>query len=100
MPMPGKCFRLSAQVSSESPSEIRRPIEEALGAGATIKPTEDGFEVKALLNGESARDLNRTLLSAMRRAEKRTRLRAEWTSDTTTEKFFDYVSKGTRRNSK
>ncbi len=95
--MPPKSFRLSAQISSDDPSAIRPPMEEALGEGATIKPTRDGFQVEALLNGESAKDLNRTLLSAMRRAEKRTRLRAEWTSDTTTERFFDYVSKGIKR---
>ncbi len=31
----------------------------------------------------------------MRRAEKRTRMRAEWTSGKTAERFFDYVPKGT-----
>jgi hypothetical protein len=46
------------------------------------------------MRGESARDLNRALLSALRRLERRTRLRAEWTSGGTTERFFDYVPKG------
>jgi len=32
----------------------------------------------------------------MRRVEKRTRLRSEWTSGKTVEKFFDYVPKGTK----
>jgi hypothetical protein len=45
------------------------------------------------MEGESARELNRSLLSALRKVEKRTRLRAEWTSGETTERFLDYVSK-------
>jgi hypothetical protein len=46
------------------------------------------------MEGASARELNRTFLSALRKVEKRTTLRAEWTSDdNTTERFFDYVLK-------
>jgi len=44
--------------------------------------------------GESARELNRTLLSALRKVERRTRLRSEWTSLNVSERFFDYVPKG------
>ena len=44
--------------------------------------------------GESAKDLNRQLLSALRRVEKKTRLRAEWKAkDGTVSRFFDYVLK-------
>jgi hypothetical protein len=50
----------------------------------------------ATLAGASAQDLNRSLLSALRRVERRTRLRAAWTADGVTERFFDYVSKGRR----
>lgn len=32
----------------------------------------------------------------MRRVEKRTRIRSEWTSEGVTERFFDYVPKGKR----
>jgi hypothetical protein len=68
-----------------------------IGSKGTIKPTSDGFEIQAELEGESAKDLNRNLLSEMRRAEKKTRLRAEWSSGNTEERFFDYVLKGTRK---
>jgi hypothetical protein len=34
------------------------------------------------------------LLSALRRIEGKTRLRAEWMSGGTVERFFDYVPKG------
>ena len=50
------------------------------------------------MEGDSAKELNRSLLSALRKAEKKTRLRAEWTSDNgTTQKFFDYVLKKTTK---
>jgi hypothetical protein len=52
--------------------------------------------VVATLSGESASDLNRSLLSDLRRVERRTRLRATWTLDGINERFFDYVSKGSR----
>jgi hypothetical protein len=51
------------------------------------------------MKGTSAKELNRSLLSALRRVEKKTRLRAEWTSNNnTTERFFDYVLKKTIKN--
>ena len=95
--MPRKRFKLMATVSSDNPAAVRGPLERVVGAEAEIEPTEDGFKVDALLTGESAKDLNRQLLSEMRRAEKQTRLRAEWTSGGVTEKFFDYVPKGTKK---
>jgi hypothetical protein len=90
-------FRLSARISSDNPSVIRPTLEEIFGGKGTIKPIEEGFEVEAVLEGESARDLNRLLLSEMRKAEKRTRLRAEWAYGNIVERFFDYASKGTRK---
>jgi hypothetical protein len=52
--------------------------------------------VEAEMEGTSGRELNRTFLSALRKVEKRTTLRAEWTSDDRTcERFFDYVLKNT-----
>jgi len=90
-----KRFKLSASVSSDNPSVVKPILERIIGNQGTIKPAGDGFEVNAELDGETARDLNRTLLSEMRKVEKKTRIRAEWTLGDTIEKFFDYVSKGT-----
>jgi hypothetical protein len=90
-------FRLSARVSSDNPSAIKPILLKLIKNRGTLKSTEEGFEVEADLEGESARDLNRMLLSEMRKAEKRTRIRAEWTTGNTIEKFFDYVPKGTRQ---
>ena len=90
-------FRLSAHVSSDNPSAIKPVLEQIIADKGTIRQTDQGFEVEAELEGESARALNRMILSELRRTEKRTRIRAEWTSGDTVEKFFDYVPKGTRK---
>ncbi|HTS33357.1 MAG TPA: hypothetical protein VMI55_05405 [Thermoplasmata archaeon] len=87
---------LSARVSSDNPAAIEPVLVRWLGGGGTVRPTPDGFEVAADLGAGSARDLNRELLTELRRAEKRTRLRSEWTADGVTERFFDYVPKGRR----
>jgi len=92
-----KTFKLSATISSDTPVKVREAIEAFVGSKGRVAPVEDGFKVEARVIGESAKDLNRTLLSSMRRFEKKTRLRAEWTSGGTTERFFDYVAKGTRK---
>jgi len=60
--------------------------------------TRDGSDwiVRAEVESASARDANRELLSELRRVERKTRLRAEWTAGGSIERFFDYVPKGTR----
>ncbi len=90
-------FKLSATVSSESPDSVRAPLEAFVGAEAKIERTQDGFKVEAAIAGDSAGELNRQLLSEMRKIEKKTRLRAEWTWGGMTERFFDYVPKGTKK---
>jgi hypothetical protein len=90
----GARFHLVADVSSDNPAAIR-PVLEQLVQG-TITEGAKGFHVEGVMGGTDAQDLNRELLSALRRAERRTRLRAEWTAEGTTHRFFDYVPKGTR----
>ena len=92
-----RTFKLSARISSDNPPAIRPVLEQSLGDKVSVKATDEGLEVEAELTGESARDLNRMLLSQMRKAERRTRLRAEWTADGVTERFFDYVPKGKKK---
>ena len=95
--MSEKHFKLTARVDSDNPLAVR-PVLERLIASGTGSVHTDGtvLVVEAELVGEEARELNRTLLSEMRRAERRTRLRAEWTAEGVTERFFDYVPKGIR----
>ena len=94
--MAKKAYELSASVSTENPRAIKRVLEELFGGGS-VTPTQDGFQLKAKMVGESARELNRTLLSALRKVEKKTRLRAEWAFGKDVERFFDYVPKGTHK---
>ena len=58
-----KTFKLSARVSSDTPSAIKPVLKRLVGARGTIKPVEEGFAVEASLEGKSARDLNRMLLT-------------------------------------
>jgi hypothetical protein len=95
-----KKFKLSARVSSATPSAIKPVLERMIGTNGSIKTTDDGFEVNAEFKGESTRDLNRMLLTEMRKAEKKTRIRSEWTYEDTTEKFFDYALKQTKKANK
>ena len=91
--MTDRKFSLVARVTTENPEGIKHALSGIVGAGG-ITDTEQGFLIKTVMVGKSARDLNRALLSALRRVEKKTRLRAEWTCGATTERFFDYVHKG------
>jgi acylphosphatase len=92
-----RAFKLSARISGDNPPAIFPVIKKFIGVKGAIKQVEDGYEVQADLEGENARALNRMLLSELRKAEKRTRIRAEWISGNTIERFFDYVPKGTRK---
>ena len=64
--------------------------------GAAVTEIHDGLHVEGTMEGADARDVNRRLLSALRRVEKRTRLRAEWTGGGSIYRFFDYVPKSAR----
>ncbi len=86
-------FKLKARVGRSDARTIQQALDQ-LAAKGSIKEAADGFMVEAEMEGASARELNRTLLSALRKVQRRTTLRAEWTSgDGTTERFFDYVLK-------
>jgi len=95
--MVNKHFKLTARVSSSSPQAVK-PVLQKLVTKGSVKEAEGEFLVEADMEGGSAKELNRSLLSQLRRAEKKTRLRAEWTSDNgTTQRFFDYVLKKTSK---
>lgn len=90
-------FKLSARVSTDSPPRIAPVLEKLFPKRAV---TERGGEfvietsIETNKEGENAKDLNRELLSALRKVERKTRLRAEWTStEGVTYRFFDYVLK-------
>jgi hypothetical protein len=85
---------LDARVSSDSPDTIGRFLADRLGA-ESVRREGDDWIVRGKVEGRTAREANRTLLAQLRRIERKTRLRAEWTYGGLTERFFDYVPKGT-----
>lgn len=91
-------FHLRALVDSDNPPALRPVIEGFIDRhGGSGRYTDRGFEIELDCEGASARDLNRALLTELRRSVKKTRLRAEWMTGGTTEKFFDYVPKVIRK---
>lgn len=86
-------FSVVASVNTESPEAVRPVLERFVGKGCVTRTGEKEFRIEAEMEGENAKELNRSMLSELRRVERRTRLRAEWTSGETTERFFDYVMK-------
>ncbi|MGA2001489.1 MAG: hypothetical protein ABSG52_15990 [Terriglobales bacterium] len=87
-------LKLKARVSRSDARTIRHALGQ-LSAKGSVKKAGDEFVVEAQMEGASAKELNRTLLSALRKIEKRTTLRAEWIAGDITERFFDYVLKKT-----
>jgi len=91
-------FKLKARVNRSDVEVIQQALKQ-LAAKGSVRKEGDGFLVEAEVEGAGARELNRALLSCLRRVEKRTTLRAEWTSsENVTEKFFDYALKKTVKN--
>jgi hypothetical protein len=89
-------YRLLARVSSENLAGVEA-VPRAVLPGVTVRQEGNELIVQGEVAGSSAKDLNRSLLSALRRVEKRTRLRAEWTDERgSTERYFDYVLKSVR----
>jgi phosphoribosylformylglycinamidine (FGAM) synthase PurS component len=90
-------FKLKARVSRSDARTIQQALDQ-LAAKGSVKEAAEGFVIEAELEGASAKELNRTLLSILRRVQRKTTLRSEWTSgDGTTERFFDYVLKKTTK---
>jgi len=95
--MTSKRYSLRAEISTDHSVAVKPVLERMFTRGSVTGGEKEGeFRVRAEMEGSSARELNRHLLSELRRVEKKTRLRAEWTSEGITERFFDYVLKGTR----
>jgi hypothetical protein len=88
-------FRLVGEVSSDDLVAVR-PVLAQMLEDAAVTEIHDGLHVEGTMEGADAREVNRRLLSALRRAEKRTRLRAEWTDGGCIYRFFDYVPRSTR----
>jgi hypothetical protein len=88
-------FLLHARINRADAQTIRQALAE-LAARASITAEGDEFTIDAEVDGPSAKELNRRLLSALRKAHKRATLRTQWISPANvTESYFDYVLKKT-----
>ncbi|MHB2037122.1 MAG: hypothetical protein ACYCPW_10330 [Nitrososphaerales archaeon] len=91
-----KIFKLAARVNSSNPRAVRLHLENLMKEKGSVREAEDesgGFILAAEMEGSSAKELNRSLLSELRKVERKTTLRAEWTYAGVTERYFDYVLK-------
>jgi hypothetical protein len=97
--MASKRFKVFARVSSSNLKAVK-PIIDQVIPNTSVREEGSDLVIEGHAVGVSAKELDRSLLSAMRRVEKKTRLRAEWTSDDgPTLRFFDYVLKKTTKTS-
>ena len=70
--MPYKSFKAPfARISSSNPGAVR-PVLKGLIKKGSVKEEGNEFVVEATMEGASAKELNRALLSELRRAEKKT----------------------------
>lgn len=95
MPPPLLQSPANPDIATDEPECLADALQALVGAEHVTRP-EDGFRVVGTFAGTSAKDRNRALISVLRRAVKRTRLRARRTGDGETERFLDHVSKGRR----
>jgi len=70
-----KIYKLRAQVSSDNPQSVLKVVKRFVGENGEVILKGEVIEVSAELEGQSAKDLNRSLLSEMRKTEKKTRLK-------------------------
>lgn len=83
-----KKFELTASVKSADMKAIK-PVIKQLIPGVLIKIA-DEFVISAIIEGDDSRDLNRTILSGLRKVVKKTRIKSEWSCNGTVEQYFDY----------
>jgi hypothetical protein len=60
-----KTFMLTARISTENPKAIKLALKQ-LPPKASVSAADEGFLVKAKMQGDTAKDLNRNLLSSLR----------------------------------
>jgi hypothetical protein len=72
-------IQLCARISTEGPKLIKPVLKEILPK-RKITSRDEGFLINATMQGKNVRELNLSLLSALRRIERKTSLRSEWKS--------------------
>ncbi len=94
--MPMESFKLVADISTSDPKKLESVLSDLIGVDGILR-VPNGFKIMKTFEGQSARELNRGLLSNLRRVVMETTMRSEWTHGKLSEQFFDYVPKGFRK---
>jgi hypothetical protein len=92
-----EAFMLIVKVNTNDTEAAQPVLLRLFGKECVSLVYNNEFHIEAQLEGEDAKELNRSLLSKLHKAERKTRLRAEWISEGTTDRFFDYVLKKSTR---
>ncbi len=95
--MPMELFKFVADISTSDPKKLESVLSDLIGVGGILR-VPNGFKIMKTFEGQSARELNRGLLSNLRRVVKSTTMRPEWTHGKSVERFFDYVPKAIRED--
>ncbi len=82
-------YILRAEIVTANQKEIEEFLISSVGVNGILR-TDRGFSVRTTMKGKSAKELNRALLSGMRRVDRRVTLHSEWTCCEVTERFFGY----------
>ncbi len=93
--MSNASYAFVADIGTKEPERLEPILVNFLGVDGILR-TDYGFRVRSTVEGPNARELNRKLLSLLRRAEQNATLEAEWTYNGTTERFVDYEPSGCR----
>ncbi len=84
-------FKLKVRINGSNDRAIQQALKQ-LGVEGEVKKVRGAFALSAEIEGTSAEELNKSLLSALKTIRKRTKLRAEWISDDgNAQIFFDYL---------
>ncbi len=88
--MSQKGFTLVANISSDHPEKLEPILSELIGVDGIIK-TEDGFMVHTTILGESAEDMNNSLLTKIRVLDPTAKLHAVWSHENDKKQIIDFV---------
>jgi hypothetical protein len=84
-------FKLKARINGSNDRAIRQALKQVSAIGE-VERVGGVFAVSAEIEGTSAEEMNKSLLSALKTVKKRTKLCAEWTSeDGISQTFFDHL---------
>jgi hypothetical protein len=89
-----RSFKLRVRINTGDPGAVEPVLRRPRGIEGYRVVAEE-FEIDAEINGESARELNRSILSELRHACRRTGIRAAYSHEGSGERSFDHSLRST-----